>query len=265
MTLSVHLPKHPRHTMTEQMFAQYLAGLIDADGHFSKIPQCIICFHITDKSLAFFIKSRIGYGTVTEIKNKRACKYVCAHTKGVAYIGQLVQPYLNHPSKQNQLKTRVLTLCPEPQKATLVSSFQRNEREKYTQPFPAAPLCASHWFAGFVEGDGSFQMKASRDIRVMLQIDQKDRVLLDVIKQTFGGYVGFRKSTQTFYYSSTSFERAFALVKYFDRFMVIGRKRLDYVYWRKCVVLISQKRHLTQEGFEQIVAFKAKLKMLRES
>lgn len=260
MTLSVHSPK--QHTMTEQMFAQYLAGLTDAERHFSKIPQCVISFHITDKSLAFFIKSRIGYGTVTKIKNKRAYKYVCAHRTGVAYIARLVQPYLNHPSKQGQLKTRVFARCSEP--AALVSSFQKNKRENYTQPFSPVALCDSHWFAGFVEGDGSFQMKTSRDIRVTLQIDQKDRVLLDVIKQTFGGYIGFRKSTQTFYYSSTSFERAFALMKYFDRFMMIGRKRLDYVYWRKCVVLISQKRHLTQEGLGQIVAFKAKLKMLRE-
>jgi hypothetical protein len=250
--------------MTEQMFAQYLAGLIDADGHFSKIPQCVISFHITDKSLAFFIKSRIGYGTVTKVKNKRAYKYVCAHTKGVTYIARLVQPYLNHPSRQDQLKTRVLAPCSEPQRTFLESSFQKNKKEKYTQPFPTVTLCESHWFAGFVEGDGSLQIKTSRDVRVMLQIDQKDRVLLDVIKQTFGGYVGFRKDTQTFYYSSTSFENAFALVKYFDCFRMIGRKRLDYVYWRKCVVLISQKRHLTQEGLEQIVAFKAKLKMLRE-
>lgn len=147
--------------MTEQMFAQYLAGLIDAERHFSKIPQCVISFHITDKSLAFFIQSRIGYGTVTKIKNKRAYKYVCAHTKGVAYIARLVQPYLNHPSKQDQLKTRVSALCSEPQRAALVSSFQKNRREKYTQPFPTVAFCDSHWFAGFVEGDGSFQTKTS--------------------------------------------------------------------------------------------------------
>ena len=89
--------------MTEQMFAHYLAGLIDANGHFSQIPQCVISFHHTDRSLAFFIKTRIGYGNVTVVKNKNAVNYVCAHHQGLAYIAWLVQPHLRHLTRKEQL------------------------------------------------------------------------------------------------------------------------------------------------------------------
>jgi hypothetical protein len=254
MTLSIHPPKHARTAMTQQMFAHYLAGLIDADGHFSKIPQCVICFHVSDRSLAFFVKTRIGYGSVTPVKDKQAFVYVCAHRQGLAYIAWLIGPHLRHPSRKEQLLTRVLS-----------HPWCQEALGMYGQSFPLVCAFGSHWFAGFVEGDGSFQIKTSRDIRVALQIDQKDVFLLDLVKKEFGGSLGFREKMNTWYYSSTSFDRAFALVKYFDRFQVIGRKRLDYVHWRKCVLLISQKKHLTEEGRANILALKKKLVILRGS
>lgn len=252
MFISKHPPQHARTSLTTEMFAQYLAGLIDADGHFSTIAHCVITFHGTDRSLAFFIKKNIGYGQVRQVPHKNACIYVCSHRQGLAYIAWLVNTHLHHPTKQMQLNTRILS---QPWCQELMS--------QYGPPFPKMSPFASHWFTGFVEGDGSFQIKTTKDIRVMLQIDQKEPELLESMKSTFGGYVGYRQSTQTYYYSSTSFANAFALVNYFDRYQFLGRKRLDYVYWRKCVLLIAQKAHLTVEGRVSIVELKKKLSKLR--
>ena len=254
MFISIHQPKHPRTALTEEMFAHYLAGLIDADGHFSASPQCVISFHHTDRSLAFFIKSRIGYGNVTPVKHKQALNYICTHQQGLSYIAWLVKEHLRHPSKQKQLITRVLS-----------HDWCCKNMLRYGPSFLRQSAFASHWFAGFVEGDGSFQIKTRHDIRVMLQLDQKERLLLDLIHQMFGGYLGYRKETNTFYYSSTSFVRAFALVKYFDRFQLLGRKCVDYRHWRKCVLLISQKKHLTDIGRKKVLELKAKLSLLRRS
>ena len=252
MSLSIHPPKQNKTQFTQQMFAHYLAGLVDADGHFSQTPECVICFHESDRSLAFFMKTRIGYGSVSPIKGKRAIKYVCAHQQGLAYIAWLVHPHLRHLTKKHQLKTRILchTWC-------------QNNQTKYGKSFAPVFAFSSHWFAGFVEGDGSFQIKTSKDIRVVLQLDQKTKLLLETVKQAFGGSIKFRKDTQSFYYSSTSFGAAFQLVKYFDRFQLLGRKRVDYLYWRKCVLAVSQKKHLTEKGFSEIHACKAKLLKLR--
>ena len=252
MFISKHPPQHARTSLTTEMFAHYLAGLIDADGHFSTSAQCVIAFHATDRSLAFFIKKKIGYGQVRQVSNKNACIYVCSHRQGLAYIAWLVHPHLNHPTRQMQLTTRIMA-----------QAWCQELMDEFGQSFPKVSPFASHWLTGFVEGDGSFQIKTSKDIRVMLQVDQKESHLLELIQTRFGGYLGFRQSTQTFSYSSTSFANAFALVKYFDQFQPLGRKRLDYMYWRKCVLLIAQKAHLTDEGRLTIVELKKKLRKLR--
>jgi hypothetical protein len=48
----------------------YLAGLIEGDGHVSKI-SIVIVFHSDDISVANYLKTRIGAGNVSQVKNKR--------------------------------------------------------------------------------------------------------------------------------------------------------------------------------------------------
>ena len=49
-------------------FGHYLAGLIEGDGCFSRYTVFIV-FNILDASLAYYIKGRLGYGTVSKIKS----------------------------------------------------------------------------------------------------------------------------------------------------------------------------------------------------
>jgi hypothetical protein len=52
-----------------------LGGLIDGDGHFScvnKQQQLVITFYSLDTSLAYYIKSHLGYGSIRKIKNKNS-------------------------------------------------------------------------------------------------------------------------------------------------------------------------------------------------
>jgi len=57
-------------------FGYYLAGLIDGDGHFSSAEQLVITFHNLDVYLAYYIKKRLGYGSVKKVKNKKAVIFV---------------------------------------------------------------------------------------------------------------------------------------------------------------------------------------------
>jgi len=68
--ISIHTSTHLK-PETEKNFGHYLAGLIDADGNFSKVPQLVIVFNELDASLAYYIKSRIGYGNVYKVKSKK--------------------------------------------------------------------------------------------------------------------------------------------------------------------------------------------------
>ena len=87
--ISIHVPKHLK-PVSDLEFANYLAGLIDGDGHFSKAFQLVIAFNELDASLAYFIKEKIGYGNVYRVKNKKALILVISKRKGLLKILNLI-------------------------------------------------------------------------------------------------------------------------------------------------------------------------------
>ena len=78
--ISIHVPKHLK-PVSDLEFANYLAGLIDGDGHFSSKQQLVIVFNLSEISLAYYIKERIGYGQVKKVKNKNACLFIISKKK----------------------------------------------------------------------------------------------------------------------------------------------------------------------------------------
>jgi hypothetical protein len=84
-------------------FGYYLAGLIDGDGHFSSAEQLVIVFHNLDVSLAYYIKKRLGYGSVKEVKNKKAVIFVISSKKGLEVVFNLITGKLRHINKITQV------------------------------------------------------------------------------------------------------------------------------------------------------------------
>ena len=89
-----------------------------------------------------------------------------------------------------------------------------------------------------------------------MQLDQKTRVFLDLIKDKFGGNIGYRKSQDTFYYSSTSFGSAKKVIKYLDKYHMLSSKYINFLRWRKVYQLIQEKKHLTPKGQARIIKIK---------
>lgn len=119
--------------------------------------------------MADYIQMRVGYGSVNRIKEKKAAAFVCSHPIGKKLIAQWICNKLINPSRIEQFNSRLvpkitLQMC---QPGTL--SFQ------------------NHWLAGFIQGDGSFQIKllsrknrVKQEVRIILQIDLKD---CNILKQ----------------------------------------------------------------------------------
>ena len=62
--ISIHSPSHKKlHQFSKEQVGFYLAGLIDGDGHIYRNGMNI-SFHLKDISLAYQIKSVVGYGSV---------------------------------------------------------------------------------------------------------------------------------------------------------------------------------------------------------
>lgn len=248
-TISIHNSTHLR-PLNDDQFGYYLAGLIDGDGHFSTQQQLVIVFSAPDVSLAYFIKSRLGFGQVKKVKDKNAYLYIISSRDGILKVINLINNKLRTNNKFNQVIDRIIS---NSKYIDDKIEFHINNSNNFD----------NYWLAGFSDADASFQIKiinrvnrSKPEIRLNFQIDQKDPSILLIVKQLLGGNIGYRKSQDTYYYGSTSFGSASKVIKYFDRFHLQSSKYLNYLKWRKAYILIEEKDHLTEQGLKKIEKLK---------
>lgn len=255
-SISDHLPVHKKPVSNDE-FGYYLAGLIEGDGYINKkVINITITFHHLDAPLAYYIKKRIGYGIVDNVKDKNAFIYR-ANLEGSIVIAKLINGKLRTDKINNfyclleLINKRIPTpIIPQEKDISLLTN--------------------SHWLAGFSDADGSFQVKTINrkgrkfgyEIRLNYQIDQKNNFILEQIKEALGGSIGYRKNQGTFYYSSVSFGSAKKVINYFDHFNLLSSKHVNYIKWRNVYRLIQRKEHLTQNGIEKILKIKSSMNSL---
>ena len=99
--LSDHLTKHQK-PLSDEAFGYYLAGLIEGDGYIGDL-RIEIAFHMEDIQSAYYIKNRLGYGSVLTLKNKNSVRYVCRKSAGLELIYKLINGKLLEIHKINQL------------------------------------------------------------------------------------------------------------------------------------------------------------------
>jgi hypothetical protein len=102
------VPKHFK-PLNDNQFGHYLAGLIDGDGHFSNKLQLLIVFNSLDVSLAYYIKKRLGYGTVKKVKNKNAFILVIVARKGLEKVISLINGKIRTENKFSQITNNILS------------------------------------------------------------------------------------------------------------------------------------------------------------
>lgn len=256
-TISDHLPVYKK-PVSDKEFGSYLSGLIEGDGYINKKTINItICFSHLDASLAYYIKKRIGYGIVDKVKGKNALLYR-ANLEGSIVIARLINGKLRTADKINNF------IC------LLELINKRIATPIIPQRKDTSLLTDSYWLAGFSDADGSFQVKTIKrkenkfgeEIRVCFQIDQKKIFILEQIREVFGGSIGYRKSKDTFYYSSVSFGSAKKVINYFDHFNLLSSKHINFLKWRKVYRLIQKKKHLTENGINLILKIKSTMNSL---
>lgn len=288
--ISIHVPTKFKPLNNNQL-GYYLAGLIDGDGNFSKSKGYLtIAYDLKDKSAAYWLKDQIGYGTVSKIKNKNSIKYVVSHSKGLLYILELINGKLKTHNKFIQINNYLLN---ENNNKLVYNIFYN----KYTT-FTIGNLYDfdNHWLCGFIDSDGSLQIKIIDrnrklpEIRLKLQITQKDIEILNYIKLWIcnsnnindistlkGCYIGKRNHNRpisnglrvcqgdqndiiSYYLETTSFSKTKVIINYLDKYQLISYKYLKYIYFRKTYLLIQDKKHLTEEGINKIIEYKNKMK-----
>jgi hypothetical protein len=231
-------------------FGYYLAGLIDGDGNFSSKQQLVIVFNSLDVSLAYYIKNRLGYGSIRKVKIKNAILLIITAKKGLEKVINLINGKIRTENKVNQITTNIL-------------NHEKFSEFSKTISFNCCldKNLENHWLAGFTDADGIFQIKTINlqnkiEIRLNFQIDQKKDQILILIKDFLGGNIGYRHSQDIYYYGSTSFGSAKTVINYFDHYHLLSSKYINYLKWRKAYIIIQNKDHLNNSGIEKIIKLK---------
>jgi hypothetical protein len=60
-------------------------------------------------------------------------------------------------------------------------------------------------------------------------LDPKTKFILNQIKEEFGGYLGYRKTQDTYYFGTTSFSSAKKVINYFDHHHLLSSKHVNYL------------------------------------
>ena len=256
--ISIHLPTHLK-PLNNDHFGHYLAGLIDGDGHFSSQQQLVIAFHSLDPSLAYYLKDRLGYGRVKKVKDKNAFILVIADKKGLIKVINLINGKIRSESKFYQITNNILSNHNYTEFSKMVN-FKLNINKDLK----------NHWLVGFSDADASFQIKVLNrnnrtEVRLSFQIDQKKSSILLLIKEFLGGNIGYRKSQDTYYYSSTSFGSARNVINYFDYYHLLSSKHVNYLKWRKAYLIIQNKDHLFEDGLKKIIKLKSTMNRLSDT
>jgi|TARA_B110001452_G_scaffold178677_1_gene149921 hypothetical protein len=252
--LSLHkASKRSIKDLRDHDFGHYLAGLIDGDGHISSLGHIVISFNTRDERSAFELRTRIGFGKLRQVKNKNAINLIISNKKGVVHVSNLIMNKIKHPIRISQFNERLcIKLNYVSKKTSLDISIDWD----------------SFWFSGFMDADGYLRIYIpyrkhikKHEVRLLCQIDQKTDKLLRQIQSRFGGFLGYRKTQDTFYYSSVSFESIFSLLRFFDIYSLQNtRSYLRYTIIRKAYLVIQKDLHLTSEGLEKLFSYKKLLK-----
>ncbi len=118
-----------------------------------------------------------------------------------------------------------------------------------------------NWLAGFTSAEGSFlvrtykaETRTGEAVKIVFQLGQHVRD--EQLMRSFINYFNcgnVYKSRESFVYRVENFsDIKKKIIPFFDKYLVEGVKRLDYLDFCKVAELIDNKSHLTKEGLSQI-------------
>jgi len=271
-SISIHVPTHFKPVNDEQ-FGHYLAGLIDGDGHFSKSPQLVITFNALDASLAYFIKSRLGYGNIYKVINKKAIILVVSKHAGIIKVLELINGKIRSQQKLDQIKNNILSNpyfnnfnnfiinnnldlnnnwlagFSDANSTFQIKLITRNERTEVRLNFKIASSLPSGsiFCSGAAAANASLKplrvMESSHPSQVLHALDmQKNNDLLILIKNFLGGHISYVNKENYYVYNSISLGSARKIIKYFDSYHLQSHKHISFLKWRKCYQRIQEGR-----------------------
>lgn len=276
---------HVRHltnvSKNRSNFGAYLAGLWEGDGSLwisntthapsgkRYTPHFIITMHEKDYPFLLAIKSLIG-GNIRYKYGNHAYDLVVSNIQQHLALVDLVGPHLRTP------KIYRMNL--------LIKWLNINKNLSLPElSVDTSPLLENAWLAGFIDADGSFDLRVSQQsegaaknrVAARFRLEQRKvdpgsgvsySSVLGSIRNVFD--VSLKTSVHNIkveYYliEITSAAKLAVLVDYLDRFPLFSSRRLDYEDFRTCHLMMVANEHITQQGRDRALHLKASMNSTR--
>lgn len=246
--------------LTSKMrFGSYLAGLIEGDGTIV-VPKVLrsekgkltyaqiqIVFVAKDLPVAFMLAKALGHGSINKRKLSNAYIFTINNRQGLLNLVHLINGYMRTP-KHTAFSQLIDWL---------------NERDVNLKlsclPINTTSLNSDYWLAGFIEADGSFQIRTSlqsKNTRLgcSLEITQsrhskigEDNIqFMQSIANTLEVNVNFIRNDSKhpqYRIRTSTLKSNLILIHYLDIYPLFSSKYMDYQDWRKVVMLFKDKQH----------------------
>jgi hypothetical protein len=135
-----------------------------------------------------------------------------------------------------------------------------------TRTLPDNTIPSPEWLLGFVSGEGNFMIrlyksstnKLGYQVGLRFQITQhsKDKLLMEnIIKYLGCGYLSLRDDIVDFHVTKFS-DIVEKIIPFFNKYPLLGVKQKDFENFKLAASIISDKKHLTEEGLNQIKEIK---------
>ena len=245
----------------------YLAGLFEADGHIwmptqkkggkKHNPRLNITFHLKDSALAEKILHQIGQGFIRIQPKQNACVFTVSSVKGLKKIVNMIN---------GKMRT------PKIYKLGLLIDWL-NQKHSFDPAIPfykqdSSNLADNSWFAGFIDGDGSFGIRytaatknSKRRIACRFRLEQRmhDPITNQSYQHVFTSIASLlstkvhqkqqSKTGRIYYKIEISSKHSISLlIKYLKTHPLLSSKLLDSKDWAKVFELISTGCQYTEQA-----------------
>uniref|UniRef100_UPI0022FD95BF hypothetical protein n=1 Tax=Pseudofabraea citricarpa TaxID=1664388 RepID=UPI0022FD95BF len=250
--ISVHVPTHHKPAKSDE-FSHYLAGLIDGNGEFNSKQELVIKFNSSDASLAYYIKKRLGYGSVKKVKKVKgetAFLLVVSNIKAIEKVIDLINGKIRTSKIFTEINENILNKGSGSGSGS--KSYLYGNNLNFFKLNPDKDL-KNYWLAGFSDAKASFHIKAFIDrskIELNFQINEIEDENILYIKNSLGGKIEYKDTCQ---YKTSSLGSTKKVIKYFDKFHLLSSKHVNYLKWRKAYLIIQENEHLSDEGLKKII------------
>lgn len=255
------------------LFSHYLAGLIEGDGTIivpkherspkGKLyyPSIQIVFSKQNYLLCKYIQEKIGHGSISFKQDKKVYILTFNSFSSIITISNIINGKMRGP-KIHQFNKLINYI-----------NYKSNIQKIKTISPDISPLDSNPWLTGFIEADGSFQIRTTISskyprIAISFEITQSK-----ITKYNYNTYyimyiiAEFLESKVEKIRCNTNYPQYRVrtksintndnIVKYLTKYPLKGTKYLDFKDWYKVFLLFKEKTHI--KNIEYILNIKSQM------